>query len=354
MLSGKVYRSKSLNLPKKSKARAQYPHLYALDSTQRPSLPAIPVRRDSQDSLDVRQPSKKSRNGNVDFCADVESNHEENPEANTCSARCSRVWRVLRVLFLVASLVTAVCDIVTDWWAVTDYITYDGEQLTIALTFFTSVSTLLFVVEMYNGITALRIISLGLGDLAEIDLWREVLSLTLLMMEDFPVTVIMYAAFRWGNCPLYIRIFEDTFLARLSLLAAFGSSLFKGLLSLKYCVQVVAKEDYTPWRKRKRRKHSDVLESGSDIWKFRQSGLYSRSRSRPSLSRQKSMTWQDRCFCCSCVRCRPLRFIVNITVCAFTAWVCLTFIRQDIHVRRPECAHLVATPSPTTNFTSSP
>ncbi|ELU09228.1 hypothetical protein CAPTEDRAFT_200704 [Capitella teleta] len=336
----KVSRSVSLNIPRK-KSRPVHPNIYALKSSnQRPSLPNIPPRRDSKDFLDQ---GRGSRNGSCDSkpAATVDFDVEGGQGAVE-GGPWSRVWRVLRVLFVLTSLVLAVFDLATDWWVVNDYVTLDGGGMTIALIFFTGVSTFLFLVEVYNGIAALKVLSgLGTGDLAEVELWREVLSLALLLAEDFPVTVIMYVAFRWGNCRLYIQIFEDTIIARLSLFAAFGSSLWKGLLSVKYCIQVVAKEDYVPWRKRKRRKRSVALEPDSDMWKFRQSGAYSRSRSRPRLNRHVSMTWQDRCFCCSCVRCRPLRLLVNIIVCIFTAYVCLTFAQRDIMDRRPECAHLV-------------
>ena len=339
--SKNVRRSISLNFPKKQKRRPPvYPNLNALSSTQCPSLTNIPPRRDSKDSLDSRYDSQRSRNVDCRIEVQLRGSKEEVFESEPTT--CSKVCRILRIVFVVASLVLAVADLSTDWWAVSDYIKYDNGDLTIALTFFTAVSSILFLFEVYNGYVALKALCAGAQDLfAEVEVWREVVSFALLMIEDFPVTAIMYAAFRWGNCHLYIQIFEDTFLARLSLLASFGSALLKGLLSLKYCLQVILKEDYTPWKKRKRRKHSDVLEPDPNRWKFRQSGAYSRSRSRPRLSRQKSMTWQDRCFCCSCVRCRPLRFIVNVVVCVFTAYVGFTFYKQDIMDRRPECAHLL-------------
>lgn len=341
----KVSRSVSFNIPTKSKRR---PSPYELYGKSQPDLDQW-----LQSQYDLRKQSvasvSSSQNGSVTL--DIEGTHHEE------NTRCQRIWGIIRLFLVILSLVLAIFDMGTDWWAVRDYITFDGGDLTIAMTFFTSLSTLLFLMELYNGIFALRVLGCGRGDVESVELWREVLSLTLLLMEDFPNTVIMYAAFRWGNCDLYIQIFEDTFIARVSLLAAFISSLWKGLLSLKYCFQVIAKEDYTPWRKKRRRKHSAVLEPDTNKWKFRQSGTHSRSRSRPrpSMSRSVSMTWQDRCFCCSCVRCRPLRLIVNILVCVFTAYVFLAFIRQNINERRPDCVdHRVSEAFSLPNLTMIP
>ena len=262
---------------------------------------------------------------------------------NPMVSRCAAAWRIVKVTFVSLSLLLAVLDLGTDWWAVKDYIDVDdGGSLTIALTFFTCCATLLFVMEVYNGVMGLRLYGMHKGYADEVELWREVLSFGLLVLEDLPVTVIMYVAFRWGSCPLYVYIFEDSKVGRLTLLASFISSLLKGALSLKYCLQVVLKENYSPWTQRKRRKQRCSIPEPSSLSMFRQSGTHSRSTSRPRPSRQVSMTWQDRLFCCSCVRCRPLRILLNTLVCIFTAYVCFTVNRQDMTQRRPECSHLIS------------
>ena len=256
------------------------------------------------------------------------------------ASKCATAWRFYKLLFVSVSLVLAIFDLGADWWAVKDFFKFDGGSLTIALTFFISCSTVLFSMEVYNGVVSVRVYGFQRGDRDKVELWREFLSLGLLLLEDLPVTLIMFIAFNSGNCKLYVRIFEDSNVARIALLAAFISSLWKGVLSLKYCLQVIFKENYTPWKKKGQRRRRLTQPSSDADYQFRQSGLYSRTRSRPRPSRQVSMTWQDRLFCCACVRCRPLRIVINIVVCFFTGYVFLQFVKHGIEHRRPDCRTL--------------
>ncbi|ELU17187.1 hypothetical protein CAPTEDRAFT_226818 [Capitella teleta] len=308
-------------LPENRIAETPNPQLRALlDKRTRPDGEPLPVNGQHRDATDCELALHTGQ-----------PEHRDVPERESCA---TVAWRWYKLIFVSLSLLLAIFDLVADWLAVKDFLIYDGGNLAIALTFFISCSTILFFMEVYNGVLSVRVYGFKKGNRDKVELWREALSFSLLLLEDLPVTMIMYTAFRGKNCKLYQRIFEDSKVARTALLAAFISAIWKGVLSLKYCLQVVCKENYTPWKKK---------DSNAQPARRRRSSLPAPSiqrpnaRSRPRPARQISLTWEDRMFCCACVRCRPLRILVNTLVCLFTAYVFLTFVREDNIGSKPEC-----------------
>ena len=164
----------------------------------------------------------------------------------------------------VITIAVAIFDLITDWIALRDFIRYDGGKMTVALGIFCAISTILFIFEIRNGIVTYRLAQRQMmklkrkdgkppspaadtedrevifGDTEEtrLELWKEVLSFLLLAFEDFPATIIIYIVFERGPCPLYTRLFQQSFTAYLALLGSFVSALWKLLMAFVYCCRL--------------------------------------------------------------------------------------------------------------------
>ena len=151
------------------------------------------------------------------------------------------------LLFTCIALLLAIFDIGSDWYALSQFVGYKtsktDDQQTIALGVICAVSTILFGFEIYTSVRAIRILRNALSTDTEIDpkeektleYWREMVTFFQLIIEDFPITIIMYIVFRHSSCGLFHEIFEDGFVGNLVLLAAFLSSLWKAVSTFGYC-----------------------------------------------------------------------------------------------------------------------
>ena len=165
------------------------------------------------------------------------------------------------------TVAVVIFDLITDWIALGDCIRYDGGKMTVALGIFCVIDTVLFAFEIRNGVVTYRLAQRQMAALdrdkndessmepgnqqgrivvhteddpeeTRLELWKEVLSFLLLVLEDIPVTVIIYVVFRSGPCPLYTRLFRQSFTAYLSLLGSIISAVWKALMAFVYCCRL--------------------------------------------------------------------------------------------------------------------
>ena len=155
---------------------------------------------------------------------------------------CEKYKRYAKIVFAVVSIVVSIFDLGTDWFSFSVFVRNDGENLAVAYVVVCTLSTILFPLEIHNGVMAYRVYTRepteagGIADKeGKLDHWEEVVSFLPLCLEDFPTIVIMYITFQKGNCRLYNKVFETTFTANLALLGTLVSSVWKGVLSLRYC-----------------------------------------------------------------------------------------------------------------------
>ena len=172
---------------------------------------------------------------------------------------------VLRLTIVVVVLGVAIFDLTADWLLFSKFQRYaKGETTTNALLGFLCVSSLLFLLEVRNAVYAVRLFNKHLladmdgwedGEVEEgeenkrptadidssdevrsLNSWQETVSFLLLAWEDLPTTIILFIAFSSDNCELFRELFEEGFIANLSLLGTFVSAGFKLLLSFFFCI----------------------------------------------------------------------------------------------------------------------
>ena len=148
---------------------------------------------------------------------------------------------VIRVGIAAITLAVAVFDVISDWIAFGNFVHYDGGKLTTAMGIFCTVATLLFFLEVKNCVSAINLyrnnedLTQDDPSVKKLDRWQEGVSFLLMILEDLPNTIILYAAFRRGSCPLFNQLFQESNTANVALLASFLSALWKLVLSFKYC-----------------------------------------------------------------------------------------------------------------------
>lgn len=169
--------------------------------------------------------------------------------------KCEQTRRKVTLAIIWITISIATLDLFTDWLLFKDFFLYGGGKLTVPLGVFCAVSTILFVMEARNFVISMHFYRKsdtrsyavttpdGQNESTEseeqkLERWKETVSFLLLGLEDLPITVIMYVAFKKGSCEIFNRIFKDSFTGKLALLAAFFSSLWKGILSFRYCWNV--------------------------------------------------------------------------------------------------------------------
>lgn len=64
---------------------------------------------------------------------------------------------------------------------------------------------------------------------------QEAVSFVILVLQDLPVVVIDYVAFKEGPCRLYRQLFEDSITGNLALFASFLSALWELIMSFRLC-----------------------------------------------------------------------------------------------------------------------
>ncbi|KAK2155897.1 hypothetical protein LSH36_228g06016 [Paralvinella palmiformis] len=215
--------------------------------------------------------------------------------ANCCTTEFRRVRLVIAVLtFLVCTF-----DLATDWYTFVAFYQYRSTRidnnLMIAIAVSATLGSVLFFAELRTSVVEMR--SFGgrrragedeadnRGKSAEN--WWEVITFCQVTTEDAPVAVIMYFAFHSGGCPLFYRVFQESFVGNLALLGSFSSACWKVLTSLFYCCC------------------GCCIRSGKNC-----AGDY---------------------YCCCC--CRAFRSIVAFLVLTFTAYLFFTFNYRGVEIR---------------------
>lgn len=167
----------------------------------------------------------------------------------------------------VIGVAVAVFDLITDWWMFSDFCRYGGGKMIAPLGFFCVIASVLFVMEIRNCVFSFRLhlykerhmhdmqrrCNVPTTEMEIIDpndmadgpamkkneqklmKWEEIVTLLLLFLEDFPVTVIIYRTFHYSICSLFTQLFEDSFTVRMTLLGAVVSAVWKGMQSFRYC-----------------------------------------------------------------------------------------------------------------------
>ena len=147
----------------------------------------------------------------------------------------------IRLAIAAITLAIAIFDVFSDWLAFGKFVRLEGGDLTTALGIFCVISSLLFIFEVWNCVTAInlyrRIDQISANDPRQLklDRWQETVSFLLMILEDIPTTIILYTAFIGGSCDLFFGLFEESNIANIALLGSFVSSLWKLLLSFRYC-----------------------------------------------------------------------------------------------------------------------
>ena len=147
----------------------------------------------------------------------------------------------IRLCIAVVTLGIAIFDVITDWIALGQFVRLAAGKLAVALGIFCILSTLLFILELWNCVHAIRLyrnrtdIPSNDPKQLRLDRWQETVSFLLMTLEDIPNTIILYSAFRIGSCDLFLGVFEESNTANIALLGAFLSSLWKLLSSCRYC-----------------------------------------------------------------------------------------------------------------------
>ena len=166
-----------------------------------------------------------------------------------------------KILAALITLAMATFDLGTDWWAFKDFVIYRAGKLMLAFGFFCVVSTLLYLLELRNGLYAIKVYRSALRDKSEVAMaefstkglkmvikkrplqkaekhltfWQEMVSFLLLVLEDLPVVVILYVTFNKGSCPLFLKVFEESSTGNWALIGMFLNALWKVVLSFCIC-----------------------------------------------------------------------------------------------------------------------
>ncbi len=157
--------------------------------------------------------------------------------------------RQCRVIISVVTLGVCMFDLGSDWFIFAIFTENKTEandvRLTLALLVLCVVSSVMFLLEVRNSIVGCRIFSKSpeTEDEEEVmtkaerslERWHEVVTFFQLMLEDFPLGVILYVTFTFGSCPLYISVFDESFTGNLGLLASFVGAIWRLLTAFFYC-----------------------------------------------------------------------------------------------------------------------
>ena len=70
---------------------------------------------------------------------------------------CAKYMRYAKIVFAVVSIVVSIFDLGTDWFSFSVFVRNDGENLAIAYAVVCTLSTILFALEIHNGVMAYRV-----------------------------------------------------------------------------------------------------------------------------------------------------------------------------------------------------
>ena len=192
------------------------------------------------------------------------------------------------------TLIICIFDLATDWYTFVAFFRFRSvaidDQLTIALGVASGIGSIVFFLELRNGVAAYRMYSRSRDDLGDgessLVRWQEVITFLQVIAEDTPVAVVMYMTFRYGSCKLFLHIFEETIIGNLALMGAFVSACWKFMTSLCYCCL------------------------------------------GHCIGHKEDCGWA--CCCCCC---RAFRSVVSVTLLGFTAYLYFTFNYKGIETR---------------------
>ena len=155
--------------------------------------------------------------------------------------------RKRKLILSVALLLSAVVDIISDWYVFTSFVRFsrsdNDHQLTITLGIICGLSTILFGAEIYNFRRTFRILRKASGSSSPtpeeetLQNWAEVITFFQTVVEDFPIILVMYFTLTQASCGLYLRVFQRSFAGNIALLSSFMSCFAKMMTSLFYCCQ---------------------------------------------------------------------------------------------------------------------
>ena len=163
-------------------------------------------------------------------------------------------------IFRTITVILSIWDLVTDWQVMFQFSSVSGDcALTIAISVFCGIATILFFVEVsfiiksfylswrkqknkqYRSCAKSNDIEMSAESNQvpsmskdkedekdeKMDRNWEIISFLILLLEDLPVTVILYFTLKESSCSLFLEIYEKSIRTRLSLIAALVSATWK-------------------------------------------------------------------------------------------------------------------------------